>query len=156
MKVLKQIKFNSGIYILEIFVPKSFPLRILKFKDCEIEPGFYYYVGSAQKYLNARIKRHLQKEKKVHWHIDHITSFRGNEIKNVFVFEEMKKDFECRLVSVIENIYNLKYSIRGFGNSDCSLCESHLLHTKTEIDYSHLCSRYQSMVRFIPSSSVIS
>jgi Uri superfamily endonuclease len=153
MREQKQIKSNSGIYILEIQVPKNFSLGIPKFKGKKINSGFYYYVGSAQKNLEQRINRHLRKDKKLHWHIDHLTKPERNQIKSILVFQDHVKDFECRLVSDLEIIYNFLHPIRSFGNSDCKICKSHLLYSKNKIDQSHLFSRYQSMVRFIPSSN---
>ncbi len=151
--MLKQIKSNSGIYILEIIVPKIFSLDIVKFKNINLDEGYYYYVGSAQRNLIQRINRHLRKDKIIHWHIDHLTTPEYNQIKTILVFEDRIKEFECRLVSDLESVYNLSHPLKGFGNSDCNSCKSHLLYSKKKIDHSHLFSRYQSMVRFIPSSS---
>ena len=153
MKEQKLIKSNSGIYILETYVPKYFSLGIPKFKNLIIYRGYYYYVGSAQKNLKQRIERHLRKDKKIYWHIDHITVPEQNRIKTVLIFEDKAKDYECSLVTEIENFYNLKHPQMGFGNSDCNKCKSHLLYSKKRIDHNHLFSRYQSIVRFIPSSS---
>ena len=153
MKEQKLIKSNSGIYILEIHVPKNFSLGIPKFKSLIIDRGYYYYVGSAQKNLKQRIERHLRKDKIIHWHIDHLTAPEQNRIKTVLIFEKKAKEFECSLVYEIENYYNLEHPQTGFGNSNCKLCKSHLLYSKKKIDHSHLFSRYQSIVRFIPSSS---
>lgn len=153
MKVQKQIKSNCGIYILEIFVPKCFSPGIPKFKKNKINYGFYYYVGSAQKNLRQRIERHLNKNKIIHWHIDHITAAEKNKIESVFIFENHEKNFECTLAAELEMIYELKHPLNKFGNSDCRSCKSHLLYSKNKIDHSHLFSRYQSIVRFMPSSS---
>jgi Uri superfamily endonuclease len=153
MKVQKQIKSNCGIYILEIFVPEILSLGIQKFKKLEIDSGYYYYVGSAQKNLKHRIKRHLRKDKIIHWHIDHLTVHKQNQINTIFIFENEAKLFECGLVNEIENHYKLVHPLKGFGSSDCTNCKSHLLYSKNKIDHSHLFSRYQSIVRFIPSSS---
>ncbi|HPN39145.1 MAG TPA: DUF123 domain-containing protein [Melioribacteraceae bacterium] len=100
--------------------------------------GYYYYVGSAQKNLQSRIDRHKKKIKKIHWHIDNITTNINSDINNVFVFINAKKDFECELRDLIEHKFNLTHPIKNFGNSDCNKCFSHLLYSKNKIDLREL------------------
>ena len=115
-------------------------------------PGYYFYVGSAQKNLFHRIKRHVEKEKKIHWHIDYLTTIPEIEIKSIIIFENKPKNFETKLVFDLVKAFNLDYAVKGFGNSDDPVCESHLLYSKKRIPYSHFISRYHSTVRLIPSS----
>jgi len=143
---------DSGIYVLEIFAKKSFRVNSRKFKDTIFKNGFYYYVGSAQKNLKSRINRHLKKEKNLHWHIDYITAIPANTISNIYLFFEKGKDFECSLVQDLLKNTSLYSPVKGFGNSDCSICDSHLLYAEKQIVYSHFSRLYHSIVRFIPSS----
>ena len=47
--------------------PREFPAR--KFPE-----GYYLYLGSASKGLEGWLRRHLQHDKKPHWHIDVLTN----------------------------------------------------------------------------------
>lgn len=144
---------NSGIYLLEIYIPHEFNIDIKKFINQNFPNGYYYYAGSAQKNMRKRLERHLKKKKTIYWHIDYITS--RFDINKIFYFNNQSKDFECKLVSELQEYFGLKSVAPGFGNSDCSICESHLLYSKVPLDYNHFISRYQSIVRFIPSSNEI-
>ncbi len=146
---------SSGIYILEFFVVIPFNISHKRFQNIQFQTGYYYYVGSAQKNFEQRIKRHLKLDKKLHWHIDYFTTNENTDIKNVYFFKKAPHSFECELTSQLQNKFNLKHLAKGFGNSDCSICESHLLYSQRQIIYSQLLSLYQSVVRFIPSSREI-
>ncbi len=146
---------TSGTYLLEIKALSPFKIKAKMFTGQTFPKGYYYYSGSAQKNFYKRVERHVRKAKNVYWHIDHITSLKSNEIQTVFIFGKMKKNFECKIVEVLENKFGLKHIAKNFGNGDCSNCYSHLLYSKTKIDHSHFISLYQSTVRFIPSSKEI-
>ncbi|MGE5432290.1 MAG: GIY-YIG nuclease family protein [Syntrophomonadaceae bacterium] len=126
-KVLNQIKSNSGAYLLEVHVRRPFKIRKGRFEGLTLPAGYYYYAGSAQKNLRQRISRHYRNDKVLHWHIDHITAFRGNKITNCWIFEDAPKEMECRVTERLISEFSLASVIKGFGSSDCRNCESHLL-----------------------------
>ncbi len=77
-----------------------------------LEPGLYAYVGSAMNDLVARVSRHLRKEKKKHWHIDHL-------LEHAKILSVIMIPSELRL----EESLSLALSERfdgpvGFGSSD--------------------------------------
>ncbi len=150
----KQIS-NQGIYILELFSPTTIRLNHKKFADKTLPKGYLFYVGSAQKNFIKRIERHITKNKKLHWHIDYLTTRSEIKLERIFIFPNATKENECKLVSNLANIFHLEYPLIGFGNSDCNNCKSHLLFSKVKINYNHLCSLYHSTVLFIPSESDI-
>jgi len=137
-------------------VQKNIFVKTSKSGDKELQRGYYYYIGSAQKNLIHRINRHIKKEKIIHWHIDQITCSKYSFIKSIGIFENKDKNFECELSLKIEEGFNLLHPIKSFGNSDCTKCVSHLLYSPVSIDYSHFSDLYHSMVSFIPLSSGIS
>ena len=143
---------TKGIYILEIFAAKPFSVSIKKYRERIFKRGYYYYTGSAQKNLSQRTTRHLRKEKIIHWHIDHVTTVKSNNIKTIFIYPEAPKDLECGIANHLENDLQVDSSIKGFGNSDSNCSSTHLFYSNKKLDHSHLCSLYQSTVRFIPSS----
>jgi len=81
--------------------------------------GDYIYTGSARRNLEARIARHLRKEKKLRWHIDYLLALGDATITRVERFTED----ECRLNQQTEG----EIVAPGFGASDCGAgCSSHL------------------------------
>ncbi|MBK7106815.1 MAG: GIY-YIG nuclease family protein [Ignavibacteriae bacterium] len=143
------------MYVLEIKILRKCNIEVRKFGRLNFEKGFYYYVGSAQKNLKQRILRHISKTKKLHWHVDFITSNENSIIKNVFILPNNSKKEECNFVNFLETEFKLLHKIKNFGNSDCNNCISHLLFSKKKIDHNHLFTLYQSTVLFIPSSKEI-
>lgn len=94
-------------------------IKIGKLGKMEFRKGHYAYVGSAMNNLENRIRRHLKRKKKLHWHIDW---FLGKaEIKDVVYFESSNK-IECKVAETLTKRFE---SIKGFGSSDCR-CTSHL------------------------------
>ena len=149
--MLKIINENSGVYLLEIFASEPFTIDLESYKDKVLSPGYYYYSGSAQKNLVQRVERHQSEDKTIHWNIDHLTIIPTNKIKAVFLFDGAHKNQECELISELTENFKLKVALKGFGNSDCRRCVSHLLYCKKRLTHSHFIARYQSMVRVIPS-----
>ena len=150
--MLKTTKGNSGVYLLELHIKKPIQIKAKRFLLQQFPKGYYYYSGSAQKNLSHRLKRHLRKEKIIHWHIDHLTSNPECEVKTIFVANGAGKNLECEFVKVLLTKFSLEITAKHFGNGDCSICDSHLLSSKKRIDHNHFISLYQSIERFIPSS----
>ncbi len=144
---------KSGIYILEIFAELPFNLSIKKFSEVDFHKGYYYYIGSAQKNFHHRIKRHLTRDKKIHWHVDHLTTITSNDIKRIFYSENKPKDFETDLAIEFSEFPDITIPAKGFGNSDDPKAESHLFYSKSQNHFNQFISRYQSMVLFTPSSN---
>ena len=153
---LNDINISKGIYLLEIFAGNDFEISAVKFKGFKFKKGIYYYSGSAQKNFSHRIKRHLEKEKTIHWHIDHLTTNVNSRIENIFYWKNSGKDFECELVKILISKFNLSDEIIGFGNGDCKICRTHFLFSQNKIDQSLFISLYQPQVLRIPSSIEIS
>ncbi len=88
--------------------------------------GIYAYVGSAFNSLDARVSRHLRRDKRKHWHIDYLTSNDRVNIRYVLCAEmdksRKKEDDEC---IISRGIAEKGSSIKRFGSSDCK-CVSHL------------------------------
>ena len=58
-------------YQLTIQLKQDSTVQIGKFGTFEFPAGYYVYTGSAKRNLEARIQRHLSKEKRLKWHIDY-------------------------------------------------------------------------------------
>ncbi len=115
----------KGSYILFIFLKEEIVVSI-RGNSTELRKGYYIYTGSAfaSGGLASRLHRHLRKNKKIHWHIDQLTSSTKSEILGVICFIE--QEVECKIGELFSTIKGVK-PIFGFGNSDCKAkCLSHL------------------------------
>lgn len=85
----------------------------------EFPAGRYVYTGSARRNLEARIARHLRKEKTLRWHIDYLLAAPQAHVTGV----ERSTQPECALNQATAG----RVLIPGFGASDCRAgCGSHL------------------------------
>ena len=116
---------DSGAYLLVLYINKYFQLKVNK-RKWEIKPGCYVYVGSAMKGLEARIKRHLRKKKRLKWHIDYLGIYAERIIPIPIRSAER---LECKVANKLKCIAD--EVILGFGSTDCK-CESHLFYFETD------------------------
>ena len=112
-------KTLKGIYTLLIKLDKSQTITIGKMGKVSFSVGYYAYVGSAMNGLEARIVRHLKKDKVFHWHIDYL--LRESRVVEVF-YGVTGKNKECMVSSLLAQKLE---SVPHFGCSDCH-CHSHL------------------------------
>lgn len=113
---------NRGVYFLVLQVEKAIHIPVGRIGSPVLKPGWYVYVGSARANLHQRIARHLRRRKKIHWHIDHLTT--ASVKVKAFPIATMKA-LECPLAGDIASL--AESLVPGFGCSDCS-CHSHLFH----------------------------
>jgi len=114
---------NQGLYILAIWLKGGKKISVGALGSAYFPPGLYVYTGSAQKGLQARIGRHLSKDKRSFWHIDYLLE--TAEVIGIESLPGPKKD-ECRLS---EKFFRSggEVVMKGFGASDCS-CPAHLYY----------------------------
>lgn len=115
------MKGTPGVYVLIVSLEKEHTIKVGQRRTIPFASGFYFYVGSALGGLEARIKRHLAREKRHHWHIDYLLDF--GKIVEVLTVPTNKK-IECQ---VAKSISDGLEAINGFGSSDCN-CRSHLFY----------------------------
>ena len=116
---------NSGSYIILIENKKRTRIKVGSLGNIIFHRGFYVYVGSAMRGLQARMERHMGKTKKTFWHIDYLLKNRNTAIRSVY-YKPSKKKEECEIA---EKISQYGTPVPGFGCSDCS-CESHLFRLR--------------------------
>ena len=106
-------------YQLQIHVKKSVTVQVGKLGCFEFAAGLYQYTGSARKNIHARVHRHLQKNKKLRWHIDYLLTHPDVDVIDV-IYSELP---EC----IINQQGDGEIKVKGFGSSDCKRgCGSHL------------------------------
>ena len=120
---MEEFDFDSGIYILEIFKHKPGRIEVGALGKIAFPAGYYYYIGTAQKNLNSRIKRYLEGPERLHWHIDYFL-LEAN-VQNVYAWP-LDKDYECEIADALLELEDIEVIETGLGSSDCN-CKTHLL-----------------------------
>ena len=106
-------------YQLFINLSESIEIQIGKLGLFFFQKGNYVYTGSAKRNIEKRIKRHLSKDKTLHWHIDYLLS---SDVSKIVKTVKSELD-ECDLNKKLKG----RIIVKGFGSSDCKQnCESHL------------------------------
>ncbi len=115
---------DPGAYGLLIRLPRQIKTEIGALGRVTLAPGGYLYLGSAYGPggLAARLRRHLRADKRLHWHVDHLTIV--GTVEHVFVLPNGR---ECDLVERACQLPAIHAPVAGFGSSDCRRCTAHLL-----------------------------
>lgn len=115
---------NGGVYIAVFCLKAERRIQVGRLGRFVFVPGFYLYVGSAQRNLSARLERHAEKAKPLRWHIDHLST-KADMIGAITVPDSRER--ECELAKELGQIVDL--AVPHFGSSDCG-CEGHLFYTQ--------------------------
>jgi Uri superfamily endonuclease len=113
---------QKGTYLLVFHLREKLSVETKSGRRFYLPKGVYIYVGSAfgSGGIKARVGRHLKRQKKLHWHIDYITTSEGFEPIGVIPF--YGKRWECKLARFLGKFLK---TVEGFGSTDCS-CKGHL------------------------------
>ena len=122
-----QLENNIGCYQLLLLSRKEQNIRVKSLGLLYFPSGYYIYTGSHKRYLLCRVKRHLNKVKKIHWHIDILTVHNSFKINHILLYPNYPD--ECKINQKFNDLSKFKNVHPGFGNSDCKNgCLSHLLY----------------------------
>lgn len=106
-------------YQLLIEIARPVRVAIGRLGSFAFPAGRYIYTGSARRNIEARVARHLRREKTLRWHIDYLLAAPGVRIAGVRRYVEN----ECAISQATPGAA----LIPGFGASDCRAgCGSHL------------------------------
>jgi len=114
---------QGGTYIAVFRLARRRRICVGRLGYLDFKPGVYFYVGSAQRNLWARIERHSRKDKPLHWHIDCLS---GAATMLGVMIVPRPHERECELAVELGRLYELP--VPGFGASDCR-CGGHLFYT---------------------------
>lgn len=108
---------DRGAYILVFYNDAHFRKTIGALGEREFKPGFYVYVGSAMRGLEKRIKRHLQKKKRVRWHLDYISPnlMKSDKVYPIRCGNRTEEELARQLMSICDDF------VPGFGSSDSAV-----------------------------------
>jgi Uri superfamily endonuclease len=106
-------------YQLHIRLSQPVRLQIGRLGEFDFPAGVYVYTGSAKRNFEARIARHMRRDKALRWHIDYLLNTVEAWVTRVVRTE---RD-ECTLNQATRGVV----LVPGFGSSDCrNGCGSHL------------------------------
>jgi sugar fermentation stimulation protein A len=114
---------DSGVYIAVFYLPQARHIAVGKLGRFLFRQGIYFYVGSAQRNLSARLERHSKKRKPSRWHIDYL-SIKAEMLGAITMAGPRRR--ECELAKKLAGMFEL--AIPDFGTSDCR-CAGHLFYT---------------------------
>jgi Uri superfamily endonuclease len=119
----------KGSYVLEFQLESPLTLRIGALGSFSLEPGSYYYVGSALNGLKARLRRHILGIGKTHWHIDYLTKvIRPSRVW--FTISSVRQ--ENQIADTLAA--SLGIALPGFGCSDSRTAKTHLFKSTTSVN----------------------
>lgn len=117
---------HPGCYSLIIELTRKASIRVGKLGEAVFPAGTYVYTGSAMKGLEARLKRHCRRKKKIHWHIDYLLALPEARVRTIILYPAAHGQ-ECRQNKRIATRSGATVILKNFGASDCkSACKSHL------------------------------
>ena len=120
---IKGLPAGKGAYLLLLNLLSLATISTKHSNKVDFSPSWYIYAGSAYGPggVRARLLRHCNRKKKIHWHIDQLSVVADTYAMTFF------DDNECRLLRVLEKSKDFKFPLKGFGSTDCRSCASHLL-----------------------------
>ena len=117
---------DSGVYIAIFRLDKACHIKVGSLGRLAFQKGLYFYVGSAQKNMSARLARHARQDKVLRWHIDYL-SVQAELLGAIMI--QGGREHECELAGELGRMYEL--AVPGFGSSDCR-CGGHLFYAQED------------------------
>jgi Uri superfamily endonuclease len=110
---------QARTYQLFIDVAHTVRVAVGALGVCTFRAGRYVYTGSAKRNVEARVRRHLSRDKRLHWHIDYLLAAPGVSIVEVRRYTTAECALNRRTAGALP--------VPGFGAGDCRAhCGSHL------------------------------
>jgi histidyl-tRNA synthetase len=113
-----------GAYVLVIDLAETVAFETAATVSVTLLAGRYGYCGSARGAggIGARVRRHLRRDKAVHWHVDRLTA-----AGRVTAVHAAPGGSECGLLHRLLAVPGVTIPAAGFGSSDCRRCPAHLV-----------------------------
>ncbi len=125
------MKSESGTYALILQSRQETKVQIGRWRQIDVEQGYYVYVGSAfgPGGVRSRVARHYRSDKPLRWHIDYL---REHLMPLAAWYSHEPDRLEHRWAHVFSTMGDM-VPIEGFGCSDCK-CHTHLFRTSEPPD----------------------
>ncbi len=111
-----------GAYCLVIRLARASTIRVGCLGTFRFPRGTYVYTGSGLSGVEARVRRHLRRKKRMRWHIDYL--LRVARVSGVIEVAAPRR-IECEINRLVCAAPGARTVVPHFGSSDCS-CPSHL------------------------------
>jgi sugar fermentation stimulation protein A len=115
---------ESGVYIAIFYMAMNRRIQIGRLGRFYFRQGIYFYTGSAQRNLSARLERHSRKNKVLRWHIDYLSA-KSDMLGAITIAGS--RELECQLAKDLSEMF--ERAVTGFGASDCR-CAGHLFYAR--------------------------
>lgn len=121
---VEAIAAAGGAYILLVRLDHRLEIALPGRAAVRLQPGWFAYAGNARGPggLRARLRHHLGRRKRPHWHIDRLTAGAAEMVALPVIGGD-----ECELVARLMQGPAFAIAAAGFGSTDCRRCQSHLL-----------------------------
>jgi len=113
---------DAGLYIAVFSLDRRLQIRVGRLGEFTFAAGVWFYVGSAQRGLQARLDRHARRDKKCKWHVDYLST-RAVMLGAIII--PGPKERECTIAAELADLF--ERPIPNFGTSDCR-CGGHLFY----------------------------
>jgi Uri superfamily endonuclease len=113
---------SPRLYIVLTRVPRRTDVAVGSLGPVTFERGWYAYVGSAARAREARVARHLAREKPLRWHADYL--FAAFPAERAWLVDGAAG--ECELAGALAALPGAERRPRRFGAGDCR-CSGHLV-----------------------------
>lgn len=124
---------SGGLYVLVLDLAEGSLVTAGALAAAHVPAGRYLYVGSARRALEARIRRHRSRTKKLHWHIDYFTTLDACTVVDVIALTDAPYA-ECDLCRALYDALAGETPVPGFGATDCRAgCPAHLMRVPTGV-----------------------
>ncbi|MBF0470550.1 MAG: GIY-YIG nuclease family protein [Gammaproteobacteria bacterium] len=126
--MVQQFSRCRGSYLLLMVVEQAQPLKVGRWGTLQLQPGFYYYCGSAfgPGGVAARVGHHCRLSPRPRWHIDYLRYHMA--LKEVWYSCDPERR-EHHWAGVLARMQGVEVAAPGLGSSDCS-CEAHLFYSR--------------------------
>jgi Uri superfamily endonuclease len=120
----KMTEIQKDSYILVLYLNRKTEIRVGKLGLLTFPRGYYVYTGSAlgPGGLSARLRHHLYRTARPHWHIDYLRRFAL--LKEVWISNGPER-LEHAWAKALQRLEGASIPAPGFGSSDCK-CPTHL------------------------------
>ena len=128
---MPELPNSPGAYVLIVALGRPLTVTSPGRNGAVLQPGTYAYCGSAHGPggIRARVRRHLRRDKRPHWHIDRLTG-----AGRVAAVHAVPGGRECGLVNRLLDVPDAAIPIPGFGSTDCGRCPAHLVRLPATMD----------------------
>jgi len=113
---------DSGVYVAIFRLAEARDISVGRLGRFRFPDGLYFYAGSGQRNLAARLERHGRKSKPMRWHVDYL-SVRAEMLGAITISGSRER--ECEIARELGGMF--EPAAPGFGASDCR-CGGHLFY----------------------------